>query len=132
MTDHRPWTNVRGLFISHKVLCFLWQNFQYEFQNPCRLYRNERETSSVYAQFSDPPFKIVFNPEGNDSGNACIANISPRERKKRRQFGIMQISFGVIFLATLLLFGVDKPWRLLVLMPFAAGASSIFQALDKT
>lgn len=61
-----------------------------------------------------------------------IANISPRERKKRRQFGIMQISFGVIFLATLLLFGVDKPWRLLVLMPFAAGASSIFQALDKT
>jgi len=86
----------------------------------------------MYAQFSDSPQRIIFNPDGNDSGNACIANISPRERKKRQQFGTMQIIFGVIFLAALLLFGADKPWRLLVFMPFAAGASSIFQALDKT
>lgn len=86
----------------------------------------------MFAQFSDSPNRIVFNPEGNDSGNACIANISPSERKKRQQFGTMQIIFGVVFLAALLLFGADKPWRLLVFMPFAAGASSIFQALDKT
>jgi hypothetical protein len=81
---------------------------------------------------SDPTPKIVFNPEGNGTGDACIPNISPRERKKRQQFGTMQIVFGVIFLAALLLLGVDKTWRLLVFMPFAAGASSIFQALDKT
>ena len=86
----------------------------------------------MFAQFSDSPQRIVFNPEGNDSGNACIANISPRERKKRMRFGIQQIVFGIIILATLLLLGADKVWRLPLFIIFAAGASSIFQALDKT
>ncbi len=81
---------------------------------------------------SDPTPKIVFNPEGNDAGNACIANISPRERKKRQRFGTMQIIFGVIVLAVLLLTGAEKSWRLATFFLFAAGASSIFQALDKT
>ncbi len=86
----------------------------------------------MYAQFSDTPQRIIFNPDGNDSGNTCIANISPRERKKRQQFGTMQIIFGVIVLAAMLLLGVDKDWRLVTFFMFAAGASSIFQALDKT
>lgn len=86
----------------------------------------------MYAQFSDSSQRIVFNPEGNDSGNACIANISPAERKIRIRFGIRQIVFGIVILAALLLFGADKLWRLPLFMIFAAGASSIFQALDKT
>lgn len=86
----------------------------------------------MLAQFSDSTPKIVFNPDGNDSGNACIANISPRERKKRQQFGSLQIIFGVVILAILLLFGADKTWRLPLFFMFASGASSIFQALDKT
>ena len=86
----------------------------------------------MYAQFSDSTPKIVFNPEGNEPAEVCIANISPRERKKRMHFGIMQFVFGIVILAAMLLFGADKVWRLPLFIVFAAGASSIFQALDKT
>lgn len=86
----------------------------------------------MLVQFSDATPKIVFNPEGNDSGNVCIANISPAERKKRMRFGIVQFVFGAILLVVLLLLGADKDWRLPLFMIFAAGGSSIFQALDKT
>lgn len=86
----------------------------------------------MFSQFSDSPPKIVFNPEGNESADVCIPNISPAERKKRKQFGIMQIVFGIIILAALLLFDADKLWRLPLFAIFSAGAVSIFQALDKT
>lgn len=86
----------------------------------------------MFSQFSDSPPKIVFNPEGNESADVCIPNISPAERKKRQQFGIMQIVFGIIILAALLLFDADKLWRLPLFAIFSAGAVSIFQALDKT
>ncbi len=67
-----------------------------------------------------------------DTGEVCIANISPKERQKRMQFGIMQIVFGIVILTVLLLLGADNAWRLPLFFMFAAGASSIFQALDKT
>jgi hypothetical protein len=93
---------------------------------------NEREISPMFAQFSDTPPKIVFNPEGDSSGDACIPNISPAERKKRMNFGIFQlvIAFGIF--AAMLYFGVDKLWRLPLYFMFSGGAVSIFQALDKT
>ena len=72
---------------------------------------------------SFPNPKIVFNPDGNGSGDACIPNISPAERKKRMNFGI---------LAAMLFLGADKLWRLPLFALFSAGAVSIFQALDKT
>jgi len=86
----------------------------------------------MIAQFSDSPQKIIFNPEGNEPADVCIPNISPAERKKRMDFGILQlvITFGI--LAIMLLFGVDKLWRLPLFALFSAGAVSIFQALDKT
>ncbi len=76
--------------------------------------------------------KIVFNPEGNGTGDACVPNISPAERQKRMNFGIVQlvITFGI--LAVMLYFGVDKLWRLPLFVMFASGSASIFQALDKT
>ena len=76
--------------------------------------------------------KIVFNPEGNGPGDACVPNISPAERKKRMDFGILQlvITFGIF--AIMLVFGVDKLWRLPLFAMFSSGAVSIFQALDKT
>ena len=83
-------------------------------------------------QFSDSAPKITLNPDGNGSADVCIANISPAERKKRMQFGVMQFVFGVVVLAVLLLLGADKAWRLPLFFLFSAGASSIFQALDKT
>lgn len=76
--------------------------------------------------------KIVFNPEGNGTGDACVPNISPAERQKRMNFGVVQlvITFGI--LAVMLYFGVDKLWRLPLFVMFASGSVSIFQALDKT
>jgi hypothetical protein len=93
---------------------------------------NEREISPMLAQFSDSPPKIVFNPEGNEPVDACVPNISPAERKKRMDFGILQlvITFGI--LAAMLYFGADKLWRLPLFALFSAGSVSIFQALDKT
>lgn len=75
----------------------------------------------MLAQFSDPTPKIVFNPEGNESAEVCIANISPAERKKRMNFGIFQlmITFGI--LAVMLYFGVDKLWRLPLYLCSPAG-----------
>ncbi len=81
---------------------------------------------------SGPTPKIIFNPEGDSTGDICIPNISPAERKKRMNFGIFQlvITFGIF--ATMLTFGVDKLWRLPLYFMFSGGAVSIFQALDKT
>ena len=81
---------------------------------------------------SEPTPKIIFNPDGEGTGDACIPNISPAERKKRMDFGILQlvIAFGVF--AAMLYFGADKLWRLPLYFMFAGGATSIFQALDKT
>ena len=86
----------------------------------------------MLAQFSDSTHKITLNPDGNESADACIPNISPAERKKRMRFGILQlvITFGI--LAAMLAFGADKFWRLPLFAMFSSGAVSIFQALDKT
>lgn len=86
----------------------------------------------MLAQFSDSSPKITLNPDGNESADVCIANISPKERQMRKQFGITQIVLGVVVLAIMLLLGADKAWRLPLFFMFSAGASSIFQALDKT
>ncbi len=86
----------------------------------------------MLAQFSDSAPKIILNPEGNEPTDVCIANISPKERQMRKQFGIAQIVLGIVVLAVLLLLGADNAWRLPLFFMFAAGASSIFQALDKT
>ena len=98
----------------------------YEFPNSQRHY----PTKGIFMSDSAP--KIIFNPDGNGEGDACIPNISPAERKKRMDFGILQlvITFGI--LAAMLYFGADKLWRLPLFAMFSSGAVSIFQALDKT
>ena len=71
--------------------------------------------------------------EGEEgSYDVCIANISPKERKKRLNFGIMQFVFGFVVLAFLLLAGADKGWRLPLFVVFASAAVSCFQSYDKT
>lgn len=81
---------------------------------------------------SEPASKIIFNPDGDGTGDACIPNISPAERKKRMDFGILQLVLTFGILAIMLAFGVDKLWRLPLFVMFASGSVSIFQALDKT
>ncbi|MCB0103113.1 MAG: hypothetical protein H6635_16305 [Anaerolineales bacterium] len=86
----------------------------------------------ISTPMSEQPPKIIFNPDGNGAGDACVPNISPAERKKRMDFGILQLVIAFGILAAMLYFGVDKFWRLPLFAMFSAGAVSIFQALDKT
>jgi hypothetical protein len=86
----------------------------------------------MLAQFSDSVPKITLNPEGNEPAEVCIANISPKERQKRLRFAINQFALSMVVLAALLIFGVDKLWRLPLYFMFAAAASSFFQWRDKT
>ncbi len=68
----------------------------------------------------------------HDEGVVCLANISPKERRKRLNFAIVQMVIGVVALAFLLLFGAEKLWRLPLFFVFAASATSYFQWRDKT
>ena len=76
--------------------------------------------------------KITFNPEGTDAGEACIANISPKERQMRKRVGVGLFIFTLVILAALVLLGVDPFWRLLLFFLFSAATTSYIQALDKT
>jgi hypothetical protein len=66
------------------------------------------------------------------SYDVCIANISPKERRKRLNFGIMQFAVGLVLLAVLLSTGADKVWRLSLFVVFASAAASVYQWRDKT
>jgi hypothetical protein len=67
-----------------------------------------------------------------DDGAICIANISPLERQKRLRFGITQFIISLVVLSALIVFGVDRLWRLPLLFLFWAAAVGYFQARDKT
>jgi hypothetical protein len=77
-----------------------------------------------------PAFK--FDPQGAVTGDVCIPNISPVERKKRAQFAAMQLFLALVVLGVLLWLDVNPLWRLLLFFMFSAATTSYFQALDKT
>ena len=62
----------------------------------------------------------------------CIANISPRERRKRLIGGIVQFVITLAILATLLATGADRLWRLPLFLLFWGAASGYFQWRDHT
>ena len=76
--------------------------------------------------------KIIFNPEGSDVGEVCIANISPKERQKRMRFGIVQLAITLVILVVLVVLDVNPLWRLPLFFLFSAAAAGYFQAKDKT
>jgi hypothetical protein len=85
-------------------------------------------------RFSDPVIQPgPFSPQEDDGiYEVCIANISPAERRKRLNFGIIQFVIGLVILAVFMLIGVDKVWRLTLVFPFGAAAAGFFQWRDKT
>jgi fatty acid desaturase len=68
----------------------------------------------------------------SDSGDQCITNIGPRERRRRLLSGVVALGIALSAFALLAATGVDRWWRLLLFLPFAAAASGYFQARDKT
>lgn len=79
-------------------------------------------------------FSFSNSPDDQDQhiGEVCIANISPKERQKRKQFAILQLIVTVLVLGVLVWLEVDPRWRLLLFFMFSAATTSYIQALDKT
>lgn len=69
---------------------------------------------------------------GENPGEICIANIGPRERRKRLLGGVVAFGAALVALAVLLLLGWDRPWRLALLPLFWGAASGFFQWREKT
>ena len=62
----------------------------------------------------------------------CIANIGPKERQKRLNFGIFGLAAGVVFVAAALALGMPVWLRAFAFLPFAAGAFGFWQYREKT
>lgn len=67
-----------------------------------------------------------------ETGEVCIANITPLERQKRLRFGIRQFIFTLAILGIMIVSGLNPLWRLSLLFLFWAAATGYFQARDKT
>ena len=70
--------------------------------------------------------------EGVNTQTACVANIGPRERRKRMKFGMRWIARGGGLLAVLALAGAPRWWRLGLFIPFLLGSIGVFQAREHT
>jgi len=70
--------------------------------------------------------------QDEEIGEICIANISPRERQIRMQFGIVVFFVSILVLVALVAFDINPLWRLLLFVMFTAAATGYFEAKDKT
>lgn len=68
----------------------------------------------------------------SDGAEVCIANIGPRERRKRLTFGLALSALGVGLTVALVVADVHRLWRLGLFLPFWAGALGVLQARENT
>jgi hypothetical protein len=61
-----------------------------------------------------------------------VANLGPRQRRRRLLMGVVMLAVGVGLVATLVALDVDRGWRLVAVLPFWAGALGLFQAKAHT
>ena len=83
------------------------------------------------ANFSDLPSNGHFD-EDQQTGEVCIPNISPFERKIRLRFAIRQFVITLVILGAMIVLDLNPLWRLPLFFMFSASTVSFFQALDKT
>lgn len=81
--------------------------------------------------FADSHFNDASNQD-EEGGEACIPNISLKERQKREIFAIRTFIFTLIVLGALVILDVNPLWRLPLFFMFSAATTSYFQSLDKT
>jgi len=74
----------------------------------------------------------LSNPQDEEIGEVCIANISPMERLKRKKFGINVFILTLAILVILVVLRIDPIWRLPLFFLFSTATTSYIQALDKT
>jgi hypothetical protein len=79
------------------------------------------------------PGSAVPTPDAvPELGEDCVANIGPRERRKRLAAGVVQLGIGLAALAALVATGAARRWRLPLLLAFWGAAAGLFQWRDKT
>jgi hypothetical protein len=66
------------------------------------------------------------------SPESDIANIGPRERRKRLIFGVALFGVSGVIAAVLLGDGIWRGWRALLFLPLFGGALGVFQARERT
>lgn len=71
-------------------------------------------------------------PQDESASEVCIANISPKERRKRARFAVLQLIVTLFVLGVLVVLDVNPLWRLLLFFLFSAATTSYIQARDKT
>jgi hypothetical protein len=64
--------------------------------------------------------------------NICIANIGPKQRRRRLHGGLASLAIGIILTLVLLAMGAGRPTRLIVLPFFYGFAAGYFQFREKT
>ena len=79
-----------------------------------------------------PPGAHQWPTQGTPTAQVCIPNISTLERRKRLMSGVVGLAIGLAILAALMAFGVDRWWRLPLLLVFYAAAVGYFQWRDRT
>jgi len=62
----------------------------------------------------------------------CIANIGPRERRKRLTFGLVSLGLSAAIAAALVSTGAAVAWRAGVFLPLMAAGLGVFQWREKT
>ncbi len=60
------------------------------------------------------------------------ANIGPKGRRRRALMGVATLAVGVVALVVSLMSGVDRAWRVALVVPFWAGALGLGQARAHT
>jgi hypothetical protein len=67
-----------------------------------------------------------------ESNAVCIANIGPRERRRRLTFGILGLGVSAAAAAALIVSGVAVWWRLGLFLPLMIAALGFFQWREQT
>jgi uncharacterized membrane protein len=61
-----------------------------------------------------------------------MMNIGPQQRRMRMRFGLVLLAVSLGVEVALVLWGVNRWWRVGMFLPFAAAAIGYFQAREKT
>jgi hypothetical protein len=65
-------------------------------------------------------------------GKAKLANIGPKEARKRLLMGVAMLAVGIVLAAIFTHAGVSSGWYSVLFLPFWMGALGISQARKKT
>ena len=65
-------------------------------------------------------------------GKAKLANIGPKEARKRLLMGVAMLAIGLVLAIIVTRAGVSRGWYSVLFLPFWMGTLALFQARKKT